>query len=113
MTHDPSTPSSDAPSDPGSSPTPLTVVREKTQTALEQGQHYARSHPVPMVLGALTLGLLAGVAMGRQCRREPDLGENLREWWRSSFKDFSPRECCKPSVVREQAQKLSGKLRFW
>ena len=49
------------------------AVRAKAGEALTRGEEYVRRNPVPIVLGALAVGLLVGVAISR--REEPTLRE--------------------------------------
>jgi ElaB/YqjD/DUF883 family membrane-anchored ribosome-binding protein len=49
----------------------LQTVRSRAGEALTRGGEYVRKNPVPIVFGALGIGVLIGVAMTR--RDEPDL----------------------------------------
>ena len=51
----------------------LHTARVRADEAIERGQDYVRQNPVPVVLGALAVGVLVGIAIGR--RDEPTLRE--------------------------------------
>lgn len=51
----------------------LHAARVRADDALERGQDYVRANPVPVVLGALAVGVLIGIAIGH--REEPTFRE--------------------------------------
>ncbi|MEZ0385720.1 MAG: YqjD family protein, partial [Verrucomicrobium sp.] len=44
----------------------LHVAKDKTDVALKQSSQYVRENPLPMLLGALAVGIAVGVAIGRR-----------------------------------------------
>ncbi|GEP43687.1 hypothetical protein [Brevifollis gellanilyticus] len=67
--------------------TAVDATRTCVQDTLAHTGHYVRSHPVPVLLGALAFGVAVGCALAVGSRREETLREKLSDQKLSKFRD--------------------------
>jgi uncharacterized protein YjbJ (UPF0337 family) len=65
------------------------AVRGMAEDAVESGEKYLRANPIPVILGALILGVALGALLTPRRRREPDPVHAIRDWLEKTLEDFS------------------------
>jgi len=95
------------------------VARSRAQDALQTGRDYAQENPIPVVLGALLIGVFVGLLCVRREAKPKDAAHIARELVEDAFSQiadrlpgFRRREAC-PGALRAQCSNLGRKLRWW
>jgi hypothetical protein len=57
------------------------LTRERAQEAMRAGRECAQQNPVPVVLGALAIGVIVGLLCGRREPKPRDAGQLAREFF--------------------------------
>ena len=65
------------------------AVRDMAEDAVESGEKYLRANPIPVILGALVLGVALGALLSPRRRKEPDPVHAVRDWLEKTLEDFS------------------------
>ena len=82
------------------------AVRGMAEDAVESGEKYLRANPIPVILGALILGVALGALLTPRRRREPDPVHAVRDWLEKTLEDFSKQW----PKVKKQAHSLQEDL---
>lgn len=115
------------PIDPNDLPDPadklkaaVETAQAKAKQALQTGQDYVRSNPVPVALGALVVGVVLGALLAPRPRKPADPVQSVRDWLEESLSDIShripdvkKRACGLSHDVRDQVSDLGRKLKIW
>ena len=65
------------------------TVHDMAEDAVESGEKYLRANPIPVLLGALVLGVALGALLTSRRRKEPDPVHAVRDWLEKTLEDFS------------------------
>ena len=65
------------------------TVHDMAEDAVESGEKYLRANTIPVVLGALVLGVALGALLTSRRRKEPDPVHAVRDWLEKTLEDFS------------------------
>lgn len=95
------------------------LAQGRAQDALRAGRDYAQANPIPVVLGALLIGVTVGMLCGRREPKPKDAAQAARDLVEDAFAQLAGRlpsrkqlEAC-PDAVRSQFSNLGRKLRWW
>lgn len=95
------------------------LAQGRAQEALRAGRDYAQANPIPVVLGALVIGVAVGMLCGRREPKPRDAAQIARDLVEDAFAQLADRlptkkqlEAC-PDAVRSQFANLGRKLRWW
>lgn len=91
----------------------------RAQDALRAGRDYAQANPIPVVIGALLVGVTVGMLCNRREPKPKDAAQIARDLVEDAFARIADRlpsvkqlEAC-PDAVRSQFANLGRKLRWW
>lgn len=95
------------------------LAQSRAQDALRVGRDYAQENPIPIVLGALLIGVTVGMLCVRRNPKPKDASQVARELVEEAFAQIADRlprlkrlEKC-PDTLRSQCENLGRKLRWW
>ena len=103
-------------------------IADLTQTAQDQacgllktGTDFVKENPLPVVFGALLVGVALGSLVGRREEEELDRLQSARRWIEDAYSNLADRipqpkksffSCAQPGLF-EQAQDFGKKLKWW
>lgn len=95
------------------------VAKNRAQDAFRSGRDYTKENPVPIILGALLIGVTVGILCGRREPKPKDASRMARELVEEAFSRVAERlpalkhlESC-PDSLRGGFANLGRKLRWW
>ena len=98
----------------------LSTAQDTAQDAVRTGEKYLRENPIPVILGALLIGVAVGALLRPAPRKEPDTVEAVRDWLEKTLDELSakwPKAKKQALSIQDdllgQAQDLRKKLSFW
>lgn len=94
-------------------------ARNHAQDALRAGRDYTKENPLPIIAGALLIGVTVGVLCGRREPKPKDASQMARELVEEAFARVADRlpalkrlDAC-PESLRGGLSSLGRKLRWW
>ncbi len=94
-------------------------AQDRAQEALRAGRDYARANPIPVVLGALLIGVTVGMLCTRRDPKPQDAAKMARDLMEDAFAQITDRLPrlkhleTYPDNLRSKVADLGRKLRWW